>query len=106
MNGFEHFDQELYALDVRIARLAIACGVDINQKDNIVSLIKGQFEVCRRTENLKRHELRGLLMLKYRIKEDCVASLGRDQCLRILEEEEARLRRRGFVRAVNSASDD
>ncbi len=106
MSGLEQFDEELYAIDVRIARLAIACGVDIGRKDNIVSLIKGQFDICRRGANIKRGELRALLMLKYRIQENCVGSMGTDQCLRLVEEEEARLRRQGFrIAAERDRSD-
>jgi hypothetical protein len=96
MTGLDHYDRELLGLDMRIHRLALACGVDLNAKDMIVSLIKGDFAVCRRGANPKRRELRGLLMLKYKIEEHCIADLGAADCLKIIEAEEENLRRRGF----------
>ena len=31
MSELEHYDQELYAIDERIKRLAISCGIDLKQ---------------------------------------------------------------------------
>jgi len=95
MNGLEHFDEELYQLDERIGRLALACGVDLTQKDMVVSLIKGNYGVCEYGDSPKRQELRGLLMLKYHIEERCIATLGPEECAQLIDEEEARLRQRG-----------
>jgi hypothetical protein len=96
MSELEHYDEELYALDERINRLALACGADLTSADAIVSLIKGDFSACRRSSSPKRRELRGLLMLKYHIEEHCVAELGAGECRRIIDAEQARLRARGF----------
>jgi len=96
MSDLEHFDKELFELDQRIRRLALACGVDLTQKETIVSLIKGNYDVCKHGDNPKRQELRGLPILKYHIEEHCIASLGADQCARLIDEEEARLQQRGL----------
>jgi hypothetical protein len=96
VSGLDHFDKELYALDKRIRRLAIACGVDVTQDGIIVSLIKGNYGVCPSGNNPKREELRGLLMLKYNIEEHCIDSIGVDECLQIIEEVENKLRKQGF----------
>lgn len=92
-----HYDEELYALDKRIKRLAISCGIDLSQKDIIVSLIKGNYSVCTKGDNPKKNELRGLLMLKYDIQEHCIASLGTDKCLEIVEEIDEKLKKCGFT---------
>ena len=96
MSDLEHFDQELYAVDARIARLGIACGVDLGNRDVIVALIKGNYAVCPHANMVKRDELRGLLMLKYDIEERCIESIGTDQCHYLIEEKEAKLRKRGL----------
>jgi len=94
--GIEHFDSELYAIDERIGRLALACGVSLTDMPTIVALIKGNFAVCRHGDNPKRQELRALLMMKYGIEERCLAALGHEECLRLLESHEDRLRARGL----------
>ncbi len=96
MNGFEHYDEELIALSERIGRLAIGCAVDLNVRENIVSIIRGDLDVCRRGDPHRRRELRGLIRLMYRIEQHCIATLGPDECRRLVEAEEASLRRRGF----------
>ncbi len=96
MSNYGHYDEELLALDKRIKRLAISCGIDLNQKGIIVSLIKGNYTVCTSGNNPKRKELRGLLMLKYDIQEHCIHSLGTDNCLKIVEGVDNKLKKAGF----------
>ena len=96
MGELEHYDQELYALDERIKRLAISCGIDLKQKDIIVSLIKGSYSVCHRGNNPICEELRGLLMLKYDIQKHCIDSLVASRCSQIIDEVDEKLRKRGF----------
>ena len=96
MSGLEHYDQELYALDKRIRRLAISCGIDLEQKGVIVSLIKGDYSICSRGDNPKRKELRGLLMLKYGIQEHCINEIGTDKCLQIVNDVDKKLKQCGF----------
>lgn len=96
MSGSGHYDEELLALDKRIKRLAISCGLDLSQKGIIVSLIKGDYSVCTNDNNPKKQELRGLLMLKYDIQEHCLHSLGTDSCYKIVEEVDEKLKKAGF----------
>ncbi len=96
-SGIEHFGSELYAIDERIGRLALACGVSLADMPTIVALIKGNFAVCRHGNNPKRQELRALLMMKYGIEERCLAALGHNECLHLLETHEDRLRARGLT---------
>ncbi|MCG3200988.1 MAG: hypothetical protein NFCOHLIN_00850 [Gammaproteobacteria bacterium] len=95
--GIEHFDSELYAIDERIGRLALACGVPLADMPTIVALIKGDYTVCRHGDNPKRQELRALLMMKYGIEERCLAALGHTECLRLIADHEDRLRARGLL---------
>ena len=99
MSELEHYDQEIYALDERIGRLAQICGADLSRTEVVVALIKGRFEFCTRSDALakvKREELRGLLMLKYRIEASCIDAIGTEECGRLIAEQEERVRRRGF----------
>jgi hypothetical protein len=96
MSALEHFDDELLALEERIKRLGIACGVDLAQKNAVVSVIMGDFGACRHGDMPKREELRALLMMKYQIQTHCIDALGAGDCLKIVEDIDARLARRGF----------
>ncbi|MBK7665482.1 MAG: hypothetical protein IPJ21_18490 [Sterolibacteriaceae bacterium] len=67
MSELEHYDREIYELDQRIGRLALACGADLSRHEVVVGLIKGHFESCAHTDALSKSrlaELRALLMLK------------------------------------------
>jgi hypothetical protein len=96
MSGFENFGDELLALEERLERLALACGVDLHVRSVVVSLIRGDFAVCGRGSFPKRDELRALLMLKYRVESTCIDELGAHDCMRIVEQVDADLARRGF----------
>ena len=99
MSELEHFDREIYELDERIGRLALICGADLSQPEVVGALIKGQFEVCKHRTSLSKtglEELRGLLMLKYKIEASCVDSLGVADFARVVAEQDAQLSRRGF----------
>ena len=96
MSGFENFGEELRALEERLERLALACGVDLHNRAVVTSLIRGDFAVCERGSFPKRDELRALLMLKYRIESRCIDDLGAGDCMRIVEQVDADLARRGF----------
>jgi hypothetical protein len=96
MSGFEHFGEELKALEERLGRLALACGVNLGDRTVVASLIRGDFGVCGRGSFPKRDELRALLMLKYRIEAKCIDALGAGDCLRIVDQVDAELARRGF----------
>jgi hypothetical protein len=100
MSELEHYDQEIYALDERIGRLAQICGADLSRTEVVVALIKGRYDFCARSDALakvKREELRGLLMLKYRIEASCIDAIGVEECGRMIVEQDERVLRRGFA---------
>ena len=99
MSDLEHFGREIRELDERIGRLALICGADISRSAVVAALIKGQFDICVDKNDLSKAkliELRGLLMLKYKVEADCVDVLGVEHCERLVAEQDIRLRNRGF----------
>ena len=99
MSELEHFDREIYELDERIGRLALICGADISRSAVVAALIKGQFDICAHKSGLSRaklEEIRGLLMLKYKIEASCVDDLGVERFDHLIAEQDIRLRKRGF----------
>lgn len=99
MSELEHFDREIYALDERIARLSLICGVDLSRTETVAGLIKGHFETCAHANYVSAHhrdELRALLMMKYKIESSCIDTLGVEDCVRLVSEQSDRLRRSGF----------
>ena len=101
MSELEHYDRDLYELDARIGRLALACGAELSRSEVVVGLIKGQYDVCAHKEKLspaKLLELRGLLMLKYKIEDEYAEEFGVADFDRMVAEQDALLSKRGFPR--------
>jgi len=99
MSELEQYEREIYELDARIGRLALACGADLSLSVVIVGLITGKFEVCAHKTNLNAArllELRGLLMLKYKIENQLIEEFGAADFARIVTEQDALLSMRGF----------
>ncbi len=99
MSELGHFDREIYELDERIGRLALLCGADLSRPEVVLRLVKGQFGDCTRPEALtplRREELRGLLLLKYKLEASCADAIGSDECARLIAEQDAMLRERMF----------
>ncbi len=99
MSELEQYDREIYELDARIGRLALACGADLSLSEVVVGLIKGRFEVCAHKENLnaaKLLELRGLFILKYKIEGQFIEEFGAAAFDRIVAEQDALLSMHGF----------
>ena len=99
MSELDHFGREIRELDERIGRLALICGADISRSAVVAALIKGQFDICVHKNDLskaKLMELRGLLMLKYKVETDCVDILGAEHFDHLVAEQDIRLRNRGF----------
>ena len=103
MSELEHYDREIYELDERIGRLALICGADLSLSTVVAALIKGHFDNCAHKNDLskaKLEEIRGLLMLKYKIEASCVDDLGVEHFDQIVAEQDMRLRNRGFPSKV------
>ena len=99
MSEIEHYDSDLYELDARIGRLALACGADLSRSEVVVGLIKGHYEVCAHKEKLnaaKLLELRGLLMLKYKIEDEYAEEFGVADFNRLVAQQDALLNKRGL----------
>jgi len=100
MSDLEHYDRELYEIDEQLGRLALLAGADLSRPEVVVALIKGQYGACMRPDALDaahRMELRALLLLKYKIATECTEAFGPEECARIMAEQDARLRLRGFT---------
>lgn len=99
MTGLQHYDSEIHALDQRIGRLALVCGVNLSDRMVVVAIIKGDFSHCSHRDKVAqehREELRALLMMKYRIEAGCIHAMGAKECSRLVAEQDERLRRAGF----------
>lgn len=99
MSGLEHYDSEIHALEKRIGRLALLCGVDLPRPAVVIGLIKGDVSVCSRQSAVAsehREERRALLMMKYQIEVSCIDSIGAADCAKLIFEQDERLRRSGF----------
>jgi len=99
MSELEHYDREIYELDERIGRLALICGADLSRSSVLVGLVKGQFDVCTHQKDLskpKLMELRGLLMIKHKVEEECINDFGLEYFNRLLADQDLRLSNRGF----------
>ena len=99
MSELEPYDRDIFELDARIGRLALACGADLSRPEVVVSLIKGQYAACAHPQGLspaRLLELRGLLMLKYKVEEEISEEFGVADFARIVAEQDALLAKRGF----------
>lgn len=75
--------------------LALICGANLSRSAVVVGLIKGEFDVCEHKNDLSKSklgELRGLLMLKYKIEAECVDDFGVEHLDHLLAEQDIRLR--------------
>ncbi|MFT3930363.1 MAG: hypothetical protein QM709_08720 [Spongiibacteraceae bacterium] len=99
MSGLHNYDSEIHALDERIGRLAILCGVDISRAENVMGLIKSNFAVCMNRDAAAlehQKELRALLVMKYHIEVSCINSIGAAECAKLISQQDEQLRRSGF----------
>jgi hypothetical protein len=96
MSGLEHYGAVLYDIDMRIARLAIACGVDLTKRTNVTGIIRGDHLDYRASTGQMWRELRSLLVFKHQVEVHCEADLGIDECMEILHAEEEQVRQHGL----------
>ncbi len=95
MSEMEHYDMELYEMEKRIRRLAIACDFELTDT-NIVAFIRGNYDVCPAGDEHTKKELRGLLMMKYNIEEHCIQTIGAEKCLQVVSALNKQLGKEGF----------
>lgn len=96
MSELENYDAEFYELEKRIGRMEIATGVDLTQPDQELAIRQENYALFGYGDKHAYHLLRELLMLRDYLKQHCTGELGADECRRLIEDADARLRKRGF----------
>jgi hypothetical protein len=91
----EHFEHVLHDLGERIARLALACELDLGQAALVEQVLHDEaFAQAHPSRYFK--ELRGLLILRYLEEKRCAEDLGSATCVRLMMEAESHLISEGF----------
>ena len=72
MSGYEHYDQELAALDHEILRYAAICAVDLHNRAEIEACLRVHHE-SNWVEDKARETLRGLLVLRIKLENEMAA---------------------------------
>lgn len=98
MSQLEHYDDEIFALEERISRLAIACRIDLTDSVQLAAVRQGEHTRVASGSQRSVHLLRQLLNLKDYVTVHCIEDHGVDECRQIMDEIEARLRQNGFRR--------
>ncbi|NNF60515.1 MAG: hypothetical protein HKN06_04200 [Gammaproteobacteria bacterium] len=96
MSELEDYDAEFYALEKRIGRLAIATGVDLTRPDQVLALRKENYALLGYGDKHTYHLLHELFLLRDYLQAHCISEHGAQECRRLLEHADARLRKRGF----------
>jgi hypothetical protein len=116
-HALQQVELTIEALNLRIARLAIALGVSLKNKEDVVRVMHrpaAQVLTQERRINTERRgssradssterrtarsweELRGLMVLRYDAQKDCVEQVGLVATRKILSEVKEHLMRKGF----------
>ena len=95
MSELEDYDEEIFAVEERIGRLAIACRIDLTDSAQLAAVRNGNHNGSDQDEH-GVHLLRHLLVLKDYITLHCVQDRGAEECRHIMEEIDNRLRQHGF----------
>ena len=96
MSELEHFDRELYAIEERIERFAIACGIDLHDSTQLAAVTKGNFSLCTQGDDDSHRMLQDLVLLRQYVTRHCVDERGFDACRKMIDEVAERLRQHGF----------
>lgn len=96
MSGLEHYGNEIYLMETRISRVAIACGIDISNKLHVEAVKSGNFSFCVSGDQHSYRLLQELLQMLDYITLHCVGERGASECNRIFKEVEARLQSHGM----------
>ena len=70
MSGFEHYDQELAALDHEIRHYAAICRVSLANRYEIDACL--QVHQTQMAENVAQQNLRGLLILRIKVETEMI----------------------------------
>lgn len=97
MSGFEHYNDELYTVEMRITRVAIACGIDVHDRVQLEAVKSGNFSLCTNGNAHSQRLLQELLQMLDYIMNHCVNERGSIECGEIFAEVEARLNSHGFA---------
>lgn len=92
MSGLEHYDNEIFAVEARVGRLAIACGVDVSNERHVAAAKSGDFSFCTNGDAHTHRMLQELLQLLDYITLHCVNERGMAECPKTIEDVETRLR--------------
>ena len=92
--GKQWHESQLGPVDDEIARLAFICGLKMLDPGVIERVVAGDESICARSNPVAFKKLRSLVGLHYMLTNDSVASLGKEESEKILEQIRTRLRKR------------
>jgi len=104
----ERLGASIEALNARIARLAIGLGLSLDKQSDLDQLLEqtpehtsGQHGTALKLSSghrarHQRNELRGLLVLRYRLEADTLSDIGLDATREVYEKSRVNLINRGF----------
>ncbi len=96
MSQLEHYDEEFFALEERIGRIAIACRIDLTDAAQLAAVRHGDPIHLADRDPESCQLLRQLLALKDYITVHCIKDHGVEQCQQIMTDIDAKLRLHGF----------
>lgn len=106
-NSLDRLDRSLGELNTRIARLALALGISLENEEDVLSILRHQpdahpmhAEQGARFQALEHEhviiELRGLLIMRYGIEQHAAEDQGVSVVRRVLEQAQAEMSKHGF----------
>lgn len=98
MSELEHYQEEIFAVEERIGRLAIACRVDLQDGHQVAALRSGAVNGFNGHDPHTMNLLRQLLNLRDIIAGHCIEDRGEQECRVMMENIEEQLRQHGFRR--------
>lgn len=107
VNSLDRLDKSMAELNARIARLALALGVSLDNEEEVRSILNHRpdarpmhAEQGPRFQQMEHEhvliELRGLLIMRYGIEQHVAEDQGASVIRRVLEQAEAELGKHGF----------
>jgi hypothetical protein len=90
-----HAGDDLLALRSQIGRMAVVCGLDVSDNENIGRLLAGDYSLCHDHDS-EAELLRALLVLLYRLETSVSEDLGIDGLVDLWRTHNEILTRHGF----------